>query len=358
MRRLLSTRRMSAIAVACFLAGSGYVAPRRVEACLPPPAFSDYIQESDAIVVGRALAIKEVTVGPEEDQSVDQRAVLRSDTFLKKDVEVAPLIECSVSTNVAQMLSSSPDVPALVFLEFNEDTQELMGIEARVLADFSVERVFVARVREMIDLLAITDERARHQKYLEWCIRCIEEEPTRNDGLESMPSAAWRSAGEGSDDDGNDVWRTPLSDSQWDRIMAVYFDGSDDEALDESMHWVISLLGERRDPRLIAYLERELLQNADSPENAAPLMYLLADTLDWKTGNAIVSRFQASSIEEQQNLIAEYLRLLPARVEYPSEPEEVEEIAEENETIDAPEVADEVPNDDEAVDEELPAEEP
>jgi hypothetical protein len=346
---------MSAIAVACLLAAGGFAAPPRVAACPPPPSLSDYIRSAAVIVIGRALELKSRNVEEEGNSWVEHEVALRADTFLKQTAEVAPVNVCRVGGNDAEAFLASPDVPALVFLEYDEDAGGLVAAQVRVLADFTAERVFAARVREMLDILQISDERAQHEKFLEWCVRCIEEEPTRNDGLESMPYPAWRSSDDKDEDDGGEVWHMRLTDAQWERVMAVYFgDSSDSTALDESLSWVAGMLGERRDPRVIAYLEREVLRNADTPESAVPLMYLLADMLEWRTGSAIVGRYHEAPPDEQQNLVAEYLRLLPARVEYPSEPEEVEEIADDTEAVDETVEEEDVVTADELAEEELP----
>jgi hypothetical protein len=347
MRRLLSTRRSSAIAVALLLVTGGYVAPPRVDACLPPPDLSDYIRAADAIVIGHALDLREEAVGEGDEPSAEFRAVLRSETVLKKNVEIGPTIEFEVGAHDAETFVPSQGVRALVLLTYDEEAERLATLTVRPLADLAAERVYAARVREMLDLLEISDVVAQRRQLIEWCVRCIEEEPTRNDGVATMPYGAWRSPDETGENDGHEAWNLRLTDGQWERVMAVFFDGRDAEEAFAEHQQMLGLLGERRDPRVIGYLERALWRNLDSADEAGGLMYLLAESLDWKTGRDLVSRFQEAEGDARQELLSEYLRMLPGRVEYPTEPEEEE----------ATEAAEEASNDVESVDEEVVVEE-
>jgi hypothetical protein len=344
MRRLQSTRRSSAIAVAFFLVASTAVAPHSVHACPPPPTLVDHVRDSDAIVIGRVVAVQPHGRTRGNSSWVDYLVDLRVDTVLAGSARLPPALEVRT---YADPIHHTDDAAAsdrvLAFMFYDREQGRFLAYEVRPLPDLATERVLVARVREMLDIVKITDEAAFTRELLEWCIRCIEEPATREDGVLSLPYEVRREAS-GEDEDADAV---TLSDSHRERILAAFLTVS---SLDEpGANALAFLVADWPDSRAVAQLERHLWQNVDSPDAVSAPMYILSEMLGWKSGKELVGRYhQTENADEKQAVLTEYLSLLPGRVELSDdveqsdENESVEETAEEVEEEVAEEPEEEV----------------
>lgn len=285
-----------------------------VAACPAPPTLSQRIDYADAIVVGKVTSIEERVVeseDPEQSYTVYSGSV-RVETVLKGRLDAAqPMRVDSIGYGSREEVEGLKSSTLLLFTSYDDEEKcyEMDGVED--VTDFEAMEAYVARVREMLDILAIPGYAEQRPLRVEWAIRCVEAAATREGGIEELSRASWDV-----DDDGEERGLA-LDGSQRERLVDVLLGIADFS--DWGAFQLADLLAEERDPRVLSHLSSLLAGTADRPgPEAEQLMDLVARHLDWKTGSWLAGRYdEDASLRTRRESVARYLDLMARLEELP-----------------------------------------
>jgi hypothetical protein len=275
------------------------------------PLLSEYVDGADLVVVATVLSAEKhhmtETNGTEWDNVV---ALLRPETVLHGSVDMEKPVAIENFYFAGADLEEVVGKRYLVIATVDDEDKQFRAQTAREVGEPEVLEAYTDRVRELIDVLALAEGTARDRQMAEWAVRCVEEAPTRCDGVHELFRLA-------PSDDGAPPQDDPIDPSLRERLIRMMLasthpadDGADDLA---------GFLGRYHEGRVLDYLERRLEDEVRTPSGATMnVMSMMADQLDWRTGQWLTRNYPYDkSVGRRRAAVARFIALMRTRKELP-----------------------------------------
>ena len=305
-------RRRSVLCAALLLAALLPSTSQPASACPMPPTLAEMTEQSSIVFVGKVASHSTKPMWTDEGEEYQMPvAAIRVETAVKGDV--APGVTVSVE-NFYPGYDEEGERPTLdsrillVFATAGATPVDLSLVDVRDVTSQAARESYVARTREMIEILSVADQSERRAKAVEWSIRCIEDGATREDGVRDLSRSRYiydEERGEGSE--------IALERPQLERIVSVVLATSDFESSgDFALAHVAIGLG---DERVVAHLTARLRAAAErSNETTRQLMYTLAYGSEWYDGGEMVAGFDPEApVDARRAFVEQFLDMLAQR---------------------------------------------
>lgn len=322
MRYPSALRRRSILCAALLLAALLPSTSQPARACPDMPTFGEMTEQASVVFVGKLTHQTSKAEWTEEGEEYDVPVgTLRVETPIKGDV--APGLLVTIDNYYVylseELDAAKPDTRTfLVFAMAGNTPAGLSLIDVRDVTSQTARETYVARTREMLDILKTADRKQRQAKSIEWSIRCMEDEVTRVDGVQDLNRSRWLY-----DEERDEGEQIALEPSQLGRIVSLVLKTDDFES-QGSLSLAHMALG-LGDIRVVEHLTTRLRAAAESSnESTRQLMYTLAYGSEWYEGGDLVAEFNPeASADERRAFVERFLTLLAERPTGESEPVEI-----------------------------------
>ncbi len=312
MRGTFSSRRPTSVCAVLLCALGAmplFLSGREARAC-PPPSFSEYVEYSDLVVVGKVLSTtrqKMVTEGEEWETGI---VTVKAETLLKGSVDLAqPVV---VSGFDPDPDSPSPETGAtlLVIASAGDAKNQFSRIDVRDVSRDDALAAYTSSIRELLSALALPEGEERSRRGTEWAVRAIESEFLRTEAIRDLDRFCLYY---GDDETVVDV----LDASQRERLVDVMMNETDPDA--SYAFELANVLGRYHDDRVLAYLQDALARQQESPVSSSPwLMSMISEQMSWRTGQWLANEYPYDGTTvKQRKAIARFVSLMRTREELP-----------------------------------------